>query len=180
MSCHRWMWEGLTWCISGVWFIFPRCGNLPNRVMHPPWLPKHLCEVGRCTIGGHIMHPQAWLRTQSWIRPGQLLLSRSLVSCIPSDRWENEIKRIFFKPFNWNMAKLDLLTTFYDFHSQNTVLPILVTTVLKQKMTGKHGFVTHGTDSGLNNVLQYMRFVSSSVIIAYHWSWNQDCWEKYQ
>ena len=65
------------------------------------------------------------------------------------------------------MAKLDLLTTFYDFHSQNTVLPILVTTVLKQKMTGKHGFVTHGTDSGLNNVLQYMRFVSSSVIIAY-------------
>ena len=67
------------------------------------------------------------------------------------------------------MAKLDLLTTFYDFHSKKkTVLPIPVTGILKQKMTGKHGLMTHGTASSLNNVLQYMRFVSSSVIIAYH------------
>lgn len=51
---------------------------------------------------------------------------------------------------------------------KKTVLPIPVTGVLKQKMTGKHGFMTHGTASSLNNVLQYMRFVSSSVIIAYH------------
>ena len=50
---------------------------------------------------------------------------------------------------------------------KRTVLPIPVTGVLKQKMTGKHGFMTHGTASSLNNVLQYMRFVSSSVIIAY-------------
>lgn len=40
------------------------------------------------------MYPQARLRTQSGIRPGQFFLSRSLKSIISSfDRWESETKR---------------------------------------------------------------------------------------
>ena len=88
----------MTWCIRCVWFFFLPYGNLPCRVMvysiQPPWLCKHLWEVGRYATGAHIMYPQARLRTQSWIRPGQFFLSRILRSIISSfDRWENATKR---------------------------------------------------------------------------------------
>ena len=67
---------------------------------------------------GQIMYPQAWLRTQSWIRPGQFLLSRSWVSCILIWQMGKWNKKDFFQVIQRNMAKLDLLTTFYDCHSK--------------------------------------------------------------
>ena len=136
--------------------------------MHSPWLPKHLCEVGRCTIGGPITYPQPWLRTQSWIRPGQFLLSRSLVSCILIRQMGKWNKKDFFQVIQLEHGKAGPINNILWLPFQINCAAYTSYWSSKTENDWQAWFMTHDTASNLNNVLQYMRFVSS-VIIAYHW-----------